>query len=986
MNTRQRQITIAENILINNENYIYLKREEERAKRKEEKEIRKKAKKDLKKLNKTRFEKLVNKKYKRVKTTGFKLKELVKLAKKNKDKKFLISFGNIFYELNEETEERLTNQHIKENEFGSDNTLIEAINNKEIGYITIVEKKEIKRDLLEGGFFDKLVSKKFYKLPKFKKYFEVHKNLSNIGVYSKFELKNYNGHCFSNALKMLNLDEDKLKLLHFHGYTKGAYLPKSKLNEICEFLEIHIKLREPKNTNTYYPKNKELKFNRTYELGLINKHYFPVLKVSMQQNTFAIMDYLFKNPEYLKDISKEDLIKIPGIKEDESKIELNKYNDTIFDKHYKIVEIKDKKEEKLPNINIFFDVETRKQNNKSILTMTCAYYKLNNEKKRFCELGELSCYYFLKSLKEQFYRKNHITLIAHNAKFDYSFIFKHLTNIEQECELDNSFIFAKGSFYGLRLTIKDSLKIIAEPLSKFGEMFKLEQKKEIFDYNVSNNKTIDELLNISLEEIDPKIKESLIQNAKEWKCLKKNSKIDYLIYTKNYCMLDCEVLMNGYNYLQDKFKNIFNIDIDNFYTIGSIADRYFFNEGCFTDTYTISGIPMLFISQAARGGRTMSNNNLKYDIQKPLTMDDLNSLYPSAENRMEGYMKGKPKIIQKENLNYNYIQQQDFYFVEILITKVNQNLDFPLLDKTNDIANKYYIVDKITLEDLIMYQKIEFNILQGFYFNDGFNINIKEKIQYVYNERLKLKNEKNPSQIIYKLIMNAGYGKLLNKARGKKTRLFNNKEDLETFIWKNRNSYIEGKIISENNKEEKTCYKGSISVYSKINNHSNRVHQGSYVLSMSKRIVNEIFVKAQLNDIKIFYQDTDSWTFLAEDRIKFETLFPDLYGKKLGQAKDEFDGKTAKRGIFGAPKTYCFEFEDSNKTTTKGINKEGFAHTCKLLNKTPIQLFELMKTDIVNFDLTAEGKKYCIKYDNQRNIIDNILHRKINIVGDYLSE
>ena len=48
-------------------------------------------------------------------------------------------------------------------------------------------------------------------------------------------------------------------------------------------------------------------------------------------------------------------------------------------------------------------------------------------------------------------------------------------------------------------------------------------------------------------------------------------------------------------------------------------------------------------------------------------------------------------------------------------------------------------VDKTQLEDLIKFHNIEFQILKGYYFDEGFNTNIKESIQTYLTNDLKWK-------------------------------------------------------------------------------------------------------------------------------------------------------------------------------------------------------------------------------------------------------
>ena len=62
---------------------------------------------------------------------------------------------------------------------------------------------------------------------------------------------------------------------------------------------------------------------------------------------------------------------------------------------------------------------------------------------------------------------------------------------------------------------------------------------------------------------------------------------------------------------------------------------------------------------------------------------------------------------------------------------------------------------------MITFQNIKFEILQEYYYDEGRNYKIKEVIQNLFYERLKNKN--NHIQVVYKLIMNSGYGKNLLK-------------------------------------------------------------------------------------------------------------------------------------------------------------------------------------------------------------------------------
>ena len=52
-------------------------------------------------------------------------------------------------------------------------------------------------------------------------------------------------------------------------------------------------------------------------------------------------------------------------------------------------------------------------------------------------------------------------------------------------------------------------------------------------------------------------------------------------------------------------------------------------------------------------------------------------------------------------------------------------------------------IDKISLEDIIKFQQVGFDIIDGYYFNEGHNDKIKSVISHLYGKRKELKTNKN---------------------------------------------------------------------------------------------------------------------------------------------------------------------------------------------------------------------------------------------------
>jgi hypothetical protein len=255
---------------------------------------------------------------------------------------------------------------------------------------------------------------------------------------------------------------------------------------------------------------------------------------------------------------------------------------------------------------------------------------------------------------------------------------------------------------------------------------------------------------------------------------------------------------------------------------------------------------------------------------------DAVSLYPSAMKRM-GFLKGKPKVIT----DWKDHESWDGYFIEVEIKHVGIHRAFPLMSHvnengvrmfTNDMVGKRLRVDKTTLEDMIKFQKVEYEFIKGYYFNDGMNYTIQDTITTLFNTRKKLKSEGNPAQEVYKLIMNSGYGKSIMKPIETSSHFFNNFEDFEKY-WAINHAHIkDGECFDNIHKIKKI---------KPISEHSNIAHVGACILSMSKRIMNEVMCCAEDEGIQLMYQDTDSIHLKDCDIGKLAEKIESKYGRKL---------------------------------------------------------------------------------------------------------
>ena len=305
------------------------------------------------------------------------------------------------------------------------------------------------------------------------------------------------------------------------------------------------------------------------------------------------------------------------------------------------------------------------------------------------------------------------------------------------------------------LHFKDTLPILSCKLSALPSMFGLENiQKELFPYNYYTidrlKKGIGNIFEAGKYEIRPwndKEYEIFIQNINNIEgCRLSENTFNMWSYAIFYCDQDVRILREGFNSFREGFKQSFNIDPLNYISISSLANEVF-NENVYYPVgkfYKVGGHVRHFLSRAVYGGRCMCAYNKKWHITKKLCDFDAVSLYPSAMARLNVVI-GKPKVIPDDKLNLEFLTTTDAYVIEIKITKVHKHYPFPLivqkvnglnLNDDNITEPLIMVVDNITLEDLIEFQEIEFQILRGYYWNEGTDSTIQEIIQKIFDQRV----------------------------------------------------------------------------------------------------------------------------------------------------------------------------------------------------------------------------------------------------------
>lgn len=901
--------------------------------------------------------------FKEIKVNKDKIKYLNKF-KPNDNFRLIVQDGNNMFAYNERVKDVINgNIDFNYDDAGSDpEVLIDNINEgREITLRWVKINKTRKR----GGYF------KYYLKNKI--------NLSRYQIFNNLEEANNDVsklNCLQYALKEAGVKSSKFKKLltlfiksnDNLNITYNDKLPKKFIPWICNELEINITLSYTVNHKKLgdqikkekYPKNQP--FDKTYEIGLLDEHYFlneetiytkdSIEKYDELKDKKDFNEYFFKSNRFRKDKSKSKINSFNLIRlllsDKEKYLELITYENGGCKIPHKYKELKDyidlheptdnecklisevkeancprifldNNNNQLPYDVITFDFEATTDEEIHKPYLVCSESRNTGIKRSF--VGEYCALNFLKSLE------SNTLLIAHNMKYDLQFIISHLYQCKDyiptgsKCKTISGIFHNKESNLFIRICVKDSLSLIPEPLRNFNKMFKLDDKKEIMPYSIYNKNTINEkFINIDLakKELSTADYNEFNKNIIEWNLLNPNNlrQFDHIKYSKIYCEMDVSVLKQGYEIFRGWMEEITNLDIDYIISIPQLAYYYGVNEGVFKDIYEISGQAREFIQRCVVGGRTMCRDNKKWVVNEKVQDLDAVSLYPSAIYNMEGFLKGKPKVINNQ-MDYNFLKEQDGYFVEINILDIKKERHFPLISKVddkgvrnfrNDIIGKGIYMDKQGLEDLIEFQEIEFEIIRGYYFNEGRNDTCKEFINKLYNERKIKKQQGNPIQTVYKLIMNSFYGKTIqNPIDHKYSFVYGEEKHDKTFDF-NANEII----CSTKIRDGMFMLKQSKS----INKHFSLPHIGVEILSMSKHIMNEVICLAEDNDIDIFYQDTDSM-HIVEDKVEvLAELFKKKYnrnliGGDLGMFHCDFDFKCDKgtlpvsiKSLFIAKKTY----------------------------------------------------------------------------------
>ena len=844
------------------------------------------------------------------------------------------------------------------------------------------------------------------------------------GIYSEVNVDNYEDSCFVKALEASGVVSAE-QLVKVRLAIKTRYLPMCNMRKIAETFGLHIKVRGITNTRRVHEFGD--KSAPLVDLGLVDQHYFlisPTRYTSYSLKNYEALKNMERWNEFIKKgardakrfINSLELVKLLVNNEDVKatflkpiKISAELFTTPYFEKvkNFPALAVSDedcepvifddekivKKEERMANAHrVWFDFETNVYTGGRHVPYLCYYADETGGTYGF--RGADCAVQMLNHLHSR-YAPDSLFMIAHSASYDFTTgLIDHLYSVKT-IEKGNSLMLASGKYYRygkpIGITIHDSLSKIPKRLGQFGAMFQLDQKKEVMPYPIYTTPnlargwaTVKECQAV-LKKTDHK---AFVDNCEAWGCLD-GERVDIIEYSARYCEIDCIVLRAGYLKFAKMMEEVCGLNIDHYVSIASMADEFLIKEGCYDGCYSLCGVPRAFIQRCLVGGRTMLSEN-KQQCETGVKMADFDavSLYPSAMKRLKGFLKGKPSTITTTDYK-ELCEKADGFYVRVRITGVGVHRSFPLLSYvndagirifSNDMVGRVVYIDDVALADAVRFQDITFEIIDGYQFTDGFNDTITAKIQHLFNARLKAKKDKNPVQEVIKLICNSCYGKTALKEIAEEN-AYVGKKEFDEYIVRHYN-WIKEAVESHDGKRYR------ITKVKAVNQHFNRVHIGIQILSMSKRIMNEVMTLAEDEGHTIYYTDTDSVHIMNQAVPKVADSFREKYGreligKQLSQFHVDFDleGCTdiySENFIGLGKKSYidCL-VGTCEKTGTKkrgfhirlkGIPNASILGECKRRRCNPYQLYEkLHKGEAVTFNLLKDEHGDRVRFEKTKS-------------------
>ena len=596
---------------------------------------------------------------------------------------------------------------------------------------------------------------------------------------------------------------------------------------------------------------------------------------------------------------------------------------------------------------------------------------------------QVNIYQFLSAMTKN--GKVNATVYFHNLNYDYSLLEPYL-NISSVCKKDRQLYSVKCFYKSCSIEFRDSYKLAPMPLSGFCKNFNLDpamNKLEAINYTYYTNQNATDI-EVSTELYAKGLKTKELPTF--WKNVNNAKTFNALEYYKEYLRMDCLVLKHGLTKFNEIIKGLDDrLSIYNSLTISSLTDLYMNINGAYEGVFEQTGNLREYISNAIYGGRVNVNPvYVKQVIEEKIADYDGVSLYPSSIHRLcreFGLPTGACVAMDINTIkHFEDLDIQDYAIMSIQITKVNKHQPMPFiaekntdsLNYINHAPNKIIHIDNYTLGDYIKFHDIEYTIIQGVIWKSGNKKNdtMGNLIMKLFNKRIENKSTNPALANILKLMLNSSYGKTIMKKTSTQCRIVKrdtNKLDPETKEWTNTPDANFNAFLNKNFNTIKAIRIINKKLYEvdqlAVDTSYNRGQVGCAILSISKRIMNEVFDTAALINAPIYYTDTDSIHMRHGDVPRLEDKFREVYNRELngtglGQFHSYFDLDKAAtevyaiRSIFLGKKSYIDHLERTNvkgekiqgyHIRLKGITKESIIHHSKEY-ASPFAMFEYLAT------------------------------------------
>ena len=320
---------------------------------------------------------------------------------------------------------------------------------------------------------------------------------------------------------------------------------------------------------------------------------------------------------------------------------------------------------------------------------------------------------------------------------------------------------------------------------------------------------------------------------------------------------------NLVGYVKSQLRSKLNINLNDYSTLPKMALSAAFKNGCFNGVYAFSGIVKAFAKRCIHGGliKTLYDGCFTVDDIKCY---DINSSYGTSMNTMLGIPKGMPKPF------YKSIPSNACYaFIQLNISNIRNDK----LGRYSFIQEGINFVDSILYDEIIKYVDCDIDIINGYYFYEGFNDNINSFSRKLFELRMVEGLDK-----LGKNMLSSLYGKSLQSSEQFKIKQIP-KSELNEFIAENGNYIFE---MVKNKRNDSFTVK----LLKSINLNYNIPQFGVQVLSVSRKRMNEIIDFCNNNDIKIYSIKTDSFVIPTDKVHLFEEKY--VIGKGLGEFKLEY--------------------------------------------------------------------------------------------------